>query len=208
MLDPEVIRRSLSSRRASPLAFRAALTNVPEADRDGWVDRVFELGELPHDGPELPRGCVPYLPCSVDTLLRMIELAEIQSGDVFVDVGSGLGRATALTHLLTGAGAIGIEIQPALVRRSRDLATRLNAARVSIVEGDAAKLTRYITIGSVFFLYCPFSGDRLDQVMNDLGSIAQTRVIRVCSADLPLPSRSWLAPVSLSGNLAVYRSVR
>ncbi|MDI3286053.1 methyltransferase domain-containing protein [Polyangium sp. 15x6] len=136
----------------------------------------------------------------------MIELAEVQSEDVFVDVGSGLGRATALTHFLTGASAIGVEIQSALVRRARGLAARLNAQRVTVIEGDAAKLTRYITSGSVFFLYCPFSGSRLNQVMDDLASIAQTRVIRVCSVDLPLPSRSWLAPVSISGDLAVYRS--
>ena len=189
-----------------PLAFRAALTSVPEAERDGWVDRVFGIGELPHDGPELPRGCIPYLPCAVDTLLRMIDLADIQSDDVFVDVGSGLGRATALTHFLTGAGAIGVEIQSALVRESRDLAARLNASRVSVVEGDATKLTRYIALGSVFFLYCPFGGDRLAQVIDDIESIARTRVIRVCSVDLPLPPRSWLAPVSLSRDLAVYRS--
>jgi SAM-dependent methyltransferase len=199
---------ALVTRRAGPLEFRAALTNVPESERDGWLNQVFGLEGLPHDGPELPPGCVPYLPSSVNTLLRVIEGAEVRSDDVFVDVGSGLGRATALTHFLTGAGAIGIEIQPALVRSSRELASRLNAERVSVIEGDAAKLTRYIMIGSVFFLYCPFSGDRLDRVMDDLELIAQTREIRVCSVDLPLPSRSWLTPVSLSSDLAIYRSLR
>src|SRR5262245_47403554 len=108
MLDPEVVRRSLLSHPANPQAFRAALMAVPDADRDGWVDRVFGIEELPHDGPDLPQGCVPYLPCSVATLLRMIDIAEVQSDDVFVDVGSGIGRATALTHFLTGAAAIGI----------------------------------------------------------------------------------------------------
>jgi SAM-dependent methyltransferase len=202
------MRWALSTRRAGPLEFRAALTNVPESERDVWLNQVFGLEELPHDGPELPRGCVPYLPSSVNTLLRMIDGAKVGSNDVFVDIGSGLGRATVLTHLLTGAGAIGIEIQPALVHSSRKLASRLNAERVSVVEGDAAKLTGYITSGSVFFLYCPFSGDRLDRVMDALGLIAQTREIRVCSVDLVLPSCSWLTPVSLSDDLAIYRSLR
>ena len=202
------MRWSLATRRAGPLEFRASLTSLPESERDDWLNQVFGLEVLPLDGPDLPRGCVPYLPSPVDTLLRVIDIAEVRSEDVFVDVGSGLGRATALTHFLTGAGAIGVEIQPALVRSSRELASRLNAERVSVVEGDAAELTGYLAIGSVFFLYCPFSGERLDRVLDDLESIARTRVIRVCSVDLPLPSRSWLTPVSISGGLAVYRSLR
>ncbi|AKJ03914.1 Hypothetical protein AA314_05540 [Archangium gephyra] len=131
----------------------------------------------------------------------------MQASDVFVDVGSGVGRAAALVHLLTGASAIGIEIQPALVHASRDLATRLNALRFSPVQGDAAVLTGSITMGSVFFLYCPFSGERLEKVLDGLESIARTRPIRVCCVDLPLPPRPWLTCAEPpSGNLTVYRS--
>jgi precorrin-6B methylase 2 len=131
----------------------------------------------------------------------------VRPGDVFVDVGSGLGRVAALTHLLSGAASIGIEIQPELVRASRQLAERVNVSRVSVVEGDAARLAGDMTTGSVFFLYCPFSGERLEQVLDGLESIARTRQIRVCCVDLPLPERPWLTLVSPpSGDLAVYRS--
>ncbi|HEV3191814.1 MAG TPA: hypothetical protein VGY54_14990, partial [Polyangiaceae bacterium] len=189
--------------------FRAALTSVPPAERDGWLDLVFGLDTVPEDGPDLPQGCVPYWPSSVDVLLRLVEHAGVQASDVFVDVGSGVGRAVALVHLLTGASAIGIEIQGALVLASRDLTTRLNLSRLSLVEGDAAVLTRLITIGSVFFLYCPFSGDRLERVLDDLETIAGTREIRVCCVDLPLPRRSWLTLASPPyADLAVYRSTR
>jgi hypothetical protein len=44
--------------------------------------------------------------------------------------------------------------------------------------------------------------------MDDLEMIAQPHEIRVCSVDLPLPSRSWLTPVSLSSDLAIYQSLR
>lgn len=202
----ERMRWLLSTSRASPAAFRAALTDQPPSERDSWLDQVFGLGELPDDGPDLPRGCVPYLPSSVDTLLRMVEYANVQTNDVFVDVGSGLGRATVLTHFLTGAAAIGLEIQSSLVRSSRALAARLNASRVSVIEGDAAHLTGYITIGSVFFLYCPFGGERLARVLDNLEAIARIRQIRVCCVDLPLPSRPWLTPMSVAGNLAIYQS--
>ncbi|HSQ63219.1 MAG TPA: class I SAM-dependent methyltransferase [Polyangiaceae bacterium] len=204
----EQVRRLLVSAQLPQDAFRAGLTSVRPAVRDAWLDVVLGLDDfLAEDGPELPRGCVPYVPCSVDTLLRMIDHAGVQAADLFVDVGSGAGRAAALVHLLTGASAVGLEIQPGLVRAARDLAARVNMSRVSAVEGDATLLTGSIMIGSIFFLYCPFSGDRLERVLDDLEAIARTREVRVCCVDLPLPHRPWLELVSPPhGDLAVHRS--
>lgn len=203
----ERVRLLLSSAQVPPAAFRAALTGVPPVERDAWLDLVFGLDALPDDSPELPRGCVPYLPCSVDALLRMVELAEVKAADVFVDVGAGVGRAASLVHLLTGAAAIGLEIQPGLVRASRDLMARLNLRRFFPIEGDATRLTSFLAIGSVFFLYCPFGGERLEQVLDGLEAIARTRPIRICCVDLPLPPRSWLTLTSPPDcDLAVHRS--
>jgi SAM-dependent methyltransferase len=196
----------LSSASVPPAEFRAALSSVPVLEQDAWLDRVLELDGLPDDDPGLPRGCVPYLPCSVDALVRMVDEAHIEASDVFVDIGSGVGRAAAAVHLLTGAAAMGLEIQPALVVASRELAARLKGIRFSPIEGDAARLAGYVTAGTVFFLYCPFSGRRLEEVLDGLALIAKVRDIRVCCVDLPLPPRSWLTLVSASGNLAVYRS--
>jgi hypothetical protein len=203
----EHVRSLIERGQHDPSTFRAALLSVPPAERDAWLDLVFGLGEIPDDGPELPRDCVPYLPCPVDALLRTVDQAPVRASDVFVDVGSGLGRAATLVHLLTGAAAIGLEIQPGLVHAARDLTTRLLVSRVSSVEGDAAKLAGFVTIGSVFFFYCPFSGDRLVKVLDDLEPIARTRMIRVCCVDLPLPPCAWLTlEPQLSGDLAIHRS--
>ena len=197
----------LASARSTPAVFREALTSVPPLERDAWLDLVLGIEEVPDDGPELPRGCVPYLPCPVDALLRAVDLAGVQASDVFVDVGSGLGRTAVVAHLLTGAAAIGLEIQRALVLRSRDLTRRVGVSRFSAVEGDAVRLTGHIMIGSVFFLYCPFSGARLDKVLTDLEVIARTRTLHICCVDVPLPPRPWLTLVSPeSRDLAVYRS--
>jgi SAM-dependent methyltransferase len=188
--------------------FRAALLGVPADDRDAWLDLVLGIDELPADGSDLPRGCVPYLPCSVDALLRVIDRAGVRDTDVFVDIGSGLGRATALVHLLTGASAIGLEIQPALAIAARELASRLLLARVPCIEGDAAELAGRMTIGTVFFLYCPFGGERLTRVLEQLETIARTRMLRVCCVDLPLPPCAWLEPdPAAASDLTVYRSV-
>lgn len=201
------MRAQLQRGQATPASFRRALTRVDTTERDAWVDAVFGIDEIPDDGPELPQGCVPYLPASVDVLLRMVDLATVRSTDVFVDVGSGLGRAAALTHFLTGASAIGVEIQSALVRAARELVTCLRAPRICVVEGDAAELAGAIATGTVFFLYCPFSGSRLARLLDELEAIACARTIRVCCVDLPLPPRPWLSAITpLSGDLTIYRS--
>lgn len=214
MLLEEPHRQSAAATRAllegdalGPDAFRTALTSVPPPLRDAWVDLVLDTGEVPPDDADLPRGCAPYLPCSVDTLLRMIDHARVTSDDVFVDVGAGLGRAAILTHVLTGAPAIGIEVQARLVSAARERCARLNLSRFSVVHGDAVRLTGALPIGSVFFLYCPFSGARLQKVLDDLEAIARTKPIRVCCIDLPAATRPWLTPVTPPGSeLAVYRS--
>lgn len=203
----ERMRSGLARALPTPAEFRAALTGVPPGERDAWLDVVLGLELVPDDGPALPRGCVPYLPCGVDALLRMVERAEVRASDVFVDIGAGVGRAAALVHLLTGASAIGLEIQPELVLASRDMTTRSGLSGVVQVEGDAAELAGLVTTGTVFFLYCPFSGERLEKVLDELEAIARARQIRVCCVDLPLPPRSWLTLVSpRDEDLAVYRS--
>ena len=133
----EQLRSLIASGARDPSAFRAALAHIAPLARDACVDRALAIGPIPDDGPELPRGCVPYLPCPVDALLRLVEHAGVQASDVFVDVGSGPGRAAALVHLMTGARAIGLEIQSALVAAARDMTARLRLPDVAFVEGDA-----------------------------------------------------------------------
>jgi SAM-dependent methyltransferase len=203
----ERIRSRIRRELPDPSEFRAALLSVPPSERDAWLDLVLGFDDVPDDGPDLPRGCVPYFPCSVDALLRTVEQARVRPSDVVVDVGSGPGRAAAFVHLLTGAAVIGIEIQSGLVRAARDLATRMVMPRVACVEGDAVRIIGLLTTGSVFFLYCPFSGDRLVKVLAALEPVARTRMIRVCALDLPLPPCPWLTlEPQPSGDLAIYRS--
>jgi SAM-dependent methyltransferase len=206
-LSAQEARASIAGGRHDPGTFRAALLDVPPPEREAWLDLVLGLDEMYQDGPELPRGGVPYLPCPVEVLVRMVDAAAVRPADVFVDVGSGPGRVTAFVHLLTGAAAIGLEVQPALVRAARDLAARLRLSGVSSVQGDAATLAGSMLTGSVFFLYCPFSGARLDRVLDDLEALARTRALRICCVNLPLPPRPWLArDPGDSGELVIYRS--
>jgi SAM-dependent methyltransferase len=189
-------------------AFRARLERIPPDERDAWVDRELGLVAVPDDGPELPRGCVPYLPCPVSALLHVIDRAEVCASDVIVDIGSGAGRAAIVMHLATGASAIGIEIQQHLAAASRALAARCDVTRFSVIEGDAAVRVREASAGTVFFLYCPFSGERLERVLDALSEIAQKRPIRVCTVGLHVPARPWLREIGPPvDDVVVHRSV-
>jgi SAM-dependent methyltransferase len=205
--EADRVRSLIAGGRCEPPRFRELLVAVPAVARDAWVDRALGLREIPDDGAALPRGCVPYLPCAVDTLIRLTEHAPVAASDVFVDVGSGLGRASALVHLLTGAQAIGVEIQPALVEASRALAADLCLESLSFLQGDAVEIVPALGVGSVFLLYCPFSGERLAKLLFGLESIPRQRAIRLCCVDLPLPPCPWLewAPPP-SHDLAIYRA--
>ena len=86
----EGVREWIVRGSCPPAQFRDELLNVPAIDRDAWVDVVLGLDELPADGPELPTGCVPYLPCAVDVLVRIADLVPVCVDDVFVDIGSGV----------------------------------------------------------------------------------------------------------------------
>jgi SAM-dependent methyltransferase len=201
------MRGNLNRGACQATAFRDALDAVPPLDRDAWIDLAFGLGPPPDDGPDLPRGCVPYLPCPVDALLRVVDRARIGPADLFVDIGSGVGRAAAVVGVLTGAAVAGIDVQPELVSAARELAARLRLRGADFVAGDAAELPAPADGGSVFLLYCPFSGDRLDRLLAKLEGIARARPIRMCCVDLPLPARDWLQPVGdADGDLTIWRS--
>ena len=180
--------------------FRAALMDVPAVRRERHIDALFQLDELPDD-LALPRGCVPYLPCSLDVLLEAIDVTSLTDEHVFVDVGAGIGRVAALVHLLSGARAIGVEIQSALARRARSLAARVAPSRIEIIEGDATN-GALPDDGDVYFLYCPF--DR-NHTATFLERLAPRRGARIVCVDLVLPERPWLECCIANHRLSVFR---
>lgn len=201
------LRSELRRDGVTPATFDAALSEVPPQDREEWLDLIWDIDEVPADDADLPRGCVPYLPCAVATVLDAVYQAAVTCDDVFVDVGSGVGRAALLAHLKTGAGCIGLEIQSVLARTAQGRADWLRLSRLRFVEGDAADMARFITIGTVFFLYCPFGGDRLRRFLDGVADIALTRAIRICCVDMPPLEAPWLARApSTSSRVDVYQS--
>jgi len=165
------------------------LRAVPARDRDGWVDELLGIEPPPPDVPDLPRGAVPYLPCGVDEIVAMVGEVPLGPDDELVDVGAGLGRVALLAHLLSGAGARGVEIQAPLVERARRCCAALAVTGVSFICADAADCE---LDGSVFFLYAPCNGELLARVVRRIEAVARRRPIVVAAVDLELPGAPWL----------------
>jgi len=208
MLEPSRIRQLLiaGDPRASEL-LRRSLHALPPRDRDAWLDALLGVDACIPDEPSLPRGSVPYYPCAADVIMRAVDAAQIAARDVFVDIGSGVGRVAVLTHLLTEARTVGLEIQPALVQRARTIARTIRVPSCEFIAGDAAELVAQVPEATVFFLYCPFSGARLERVLDHIGEIAARHPVRLCCVHLPLIRRPWLELVSPEQDeLLIYRS--
>lgn len=201
------LRSELRSAQVTPATFAAELDAIPALHRDAWLDLLWDVEGVELDEPDLPRGCVPYLPCAVETVLAALHDASVTADDVFVDVGAGAGRAAFLAHLETGAGCIGLEIQPTLARAAQARADWLGLTRLRFLAGDATELVRHVPSGTVFFLYCPFGADRLRRFLDVLEDLARFRQIRVCCVDMPALERPWLSRLpSSSTNIDVYES--
>ena len=198
------VREEIAAGRLRGEALLERLLAVPFVDRDGWLDAALGFEELPDD-VDLPRGAVPYLPCGVDEILAMVREVPLTEDAVLVDLGSGLGRVVILAHLLSGATALGLEIQAALVERARACCGALKLNRISFECCDVAE--RRLD-GSVFFLYAPFNGELLARVLVRLREVAGRRKIVVCAVGLELGEVEWLKERNRASlTLAIYDSV-
>lgn len=83
------------------------------------------------------RPDVIFVPTRESVADQMLQLAGITSKDVVYDLGSGDGRVVILAAQKYGARAVGIELDPKLIRMSRDIAREGEIEhRVTFIEGD------------------------------------------------------------------------
>ena len=79
----------------------------------------------------------PFIASPYDVISKMLDLAEVNEGDVVYDLGSGDGRVIIHSALQYGARGIGIERDPELVKQSVAAAQNVGAGnRVSFIQGD------------------------------------------------------------------------
>lgn len=150
-----------------------------------------------------------YQPTPARHIFDFLTRAALTEADVLVDIGSGLGHVPILTSLWTGACSIGVELEPAYVACARHVVDSLNLKRVVFVERDARAVD--YRIGTVFYLYTPFTGTMLRSTLDLLRREANSRDIRVCTFGPCTPviaAEGWLASTDevSTDRIAILRS--
>lgn len=97
------------------------------SDRNSASNKSFEITPLPSvpnidpkaiDPERLPDA--PYLQTPRPVVLKMLEMAKVNENDIVYDLGSGDGRIAIAAAQKFGAKAVGIEIDPELIRDSKN----------------------------------------------------------------------------------------
>jgi hypothetical protein len=184
----------------------AWLTSLPPSTRDKAIEEhlgiVAPLLSVSPPGEHL----IGYHPSGVAPIVHALAEVPVSADDVLVDLGAGLGKVVLLARLLTGATARGIEREAALVTRARRAAAQLDLD-VDFTLADAREAD--LLDGTIFFLYTPFTGPVLAEVLSRLRTIAERRQIVVCALGMDLGRHaSWLVRRPIDAFwLTIYDSV-
>ena len=180
---------------------------------DALLSGVLCAEAAPGAAMERESEMVFYQPTPIRIIFELVERSGLQPNDTFYDLGSGLGQVVILANLLSGATAKGIEVDPAYCEYARRCAQDLNVSGVEFVNADVREAE--YDDGTVFFLYTPFEGRMLQQVLERLRGEAAQRTVGIYTygpCTFAVSRQDWLACVGPDDHhthrLAAFRSIR
>src|SRR6267378_225361 len=176
---------------------------------DELVSGVLQFEEPSAEVVRLESEMVPYQPTPARHIFDLIRRTALTEQDSLIDLGSGLGHVALTTSMCTKANCTGIELEPSYVDCAHKAARSLNLNNVSFIQGDARAAN--LSDGTVFYLYTPFSGAILRDVLNLLRQEAVTREIRICTfgpCTQVVAEEQWLSAIGPleTDQIAIFRS--
>ena len=158
------------------------LIELAPSERDSAFEAWLGIGG---DVNALPPGddLIGYHASALAPVVAALIEVGADEEDVFIDLGCGLGKVTALARMISGARVRGIELQSELISRAPKL------EGVEYFHGDVRDAP--LDDGTIFYLYNPFSGDVLTEVLRRLHELSKQRAITICTLGLSL-KEDWL----------------
>jgi hypothetical protein len=191
---------------------RRAQDEIGYDSLDAFINGLLLIHTVPLETKDREPEMVYYQPTPARIILELVEKAHLTPKDAFYDLGSGLGQVPILVNLLSGATAIGVEFEPAYCDYARVCAAELNLSRVEFVNADARQVD--CSDGTAFFMYTPFEGRLLQEVLDKLWGESRRRTIRLFTYGPCTPEvsrQSWLTCVDENRahlyKLGVFRSL-
>jgi len=160
---------------------------------DVFINGLSLFQAMPEQTKVLEPEMVYYQKTPARIIFELVEKSHFKEGDVFFDLGSGLGQVAILVNLLAGIRVKGVEFEPAFCDYATDCATELNLSDVTFIHVDARRAD--YSEGTIFFMFTPFKGEILQEVLDILRKESLLRKIKVitygpCTAQVAL--QSWL----------------
>jgi len=202
------LRKEITSGSYSQVAFKAminkylgdlsiGLGKVGYDNLDIFVNGLLSDLPLPEASITREPEMVFYQQTPARVILELAGRANLTPNDVFFDIGSGLGHVPILVNLLTGAKTRGIEYEPAYCDYATACALQLNLANVAFINTTAQNAD--YTDGSMFFMYTPFEGLMLQQMLENLENESLKRPVRIFTygpCSVLVARQNWLRCVS------------
>jgi SAM-dependent methyltransferase len=183
---------------------------------DTFVNDLLRIDVALKETKQREPDMVFLQPTPARIVLELVEKANIVKGDVFYDLGSGLGQVPILVRLLTGAKTKGVEFEPAYCDYAQQCARRFNLLHVEFINLDARDAD--YSDGTIFFMYTPFTGKLLQEVLEKLEGESRKRSIKICTYGPCTPhvsNQSWLRRIDQveqnadhEYELAIFKSVQ
>ena len=107
---------------------------------------------------------VPYVNSSDQAIRDALELAELQKGQILIDLGCGRGDALIIAARVFGAKVIGYEISPLPYLLAKIKTTRYR--RIRVYRRDIKKSRQDIKVADVLYLY--LLNSVLDKIENQI----------------------------------------
>lgn len=185
------IREQISNGQARGRAFQQLLQRYGVYDRsnpdanhpsgydvlDRFINQCLYTEPAPAESVPLGLEMIAYQATPARIVVALAEAAQFRPDDVFYDLGAGLGRVCMLVSLLESVPVRGIEIDPVYCQYATRQAQALRLSQIEFLPIDARDAD--YANGTVFFLFTPFRGTILQDVLQKLQNVAARRTIRV-----------------------------